>query len=113
MAQTDRNRKLIVRTALATSSTIATLVGAQSLVMLDAAQFQQDAALTAAETGAANNEVISAAPGITILRQSGQNTTTQSNSAATTTSIQPPNPVQITGPTIVQQPFSFRTRSSR
>lgn len=36
MANTDRARKLMVRTALTTSTTIATLVGAQSLAMLDA-----------------------------------------------------------------------------
>jgi hypothetical protein len=41
MVNTDRARKLLVRSALVTGSTIATLVGAQNLAMLDASQFQQ------------------------------------------------------------------------
>lgn len=46
MANTDRARKLLVRTALTTSATIATLVGAQNFAMLDARQFQSnDAAI--------------------------------------------------------------------
>ncbi len=40
MANSDRARKLLIRTALATSATIATLIGAQNLAMLDASQFQ-------------------------------------------------------------------------
>lgn len=35
MASAERNRKLFVRSVLVTGSTIATLVGAQSLIMLD------------------------------------------------------------------------------
>ena len=46
MANTDRARKLMVRSALATSATIATFVGAQNLAMLDMRQFVLDPALT-------------------------------------------------------------------
>lgn len=38
MANADRNRKLFVRSVLVTGSTIATLVGAQGLIMLDVNQ---------------------------------------------------------------------------
>jgi hypothetical protein len=41
MVNTDHARKLLVRSALVTGSTIATLVGAQNLAMLDESQFQQ------------------------------------------------------------------------
>ncbi|MCB9461129.1 MAG: hypothetical protein H6670_15850 [Anaerolineaceae bacterium] len=40
MANTDRGRKLLVRSAMVTSTTIATLVGSQNLAMLDARAFQ-------------------------------------------------------------------------
>ena len=36
----DRARKLFIRTALVTSSTVATLIGAQNLALLDTKQFQ-------------------------------------------------------------------------
>ena len=54
MANTDRARKLMVRSALATSATIATFVGAQNLAMLDMRQFVLDPALT--------SEAVTAAP---------------------------------------------------
>lgn len=109
MANPDRTRKLLVRTALVTSTTIATIVGAQNLAMLDANQF------LATETPVTENviapsppeiTVLQAAPSIIILRQSGQ---------VSTTTIQPPTPAQIAAPdpVIVQQPVPQRSQSSR
>ena len=40
MANPDRARKLFVRSALVTSTTIATFVGAQNLAMLDATRLE-------------------------------------------------------------------------
>lgn len=134
MANTDRARKLLVRTALVTTSTIATLIGAQNLALMDAR------ALMPAETVTDNNVVgampdavqapvpvthsapeitiMQAAPSITILRQAGQvSMAAPAVSAPTTTSIQPPAPAQISAPApvIVQQaqPVPQRSRSSR
>lgn len=124
MANTDRARKLLVRTALVTSTTIATLVGAQNLAMLDANQF------LATETPVAGNvpaplpntlptpaevvrsapeiTILQAAPSIIILRQSGKVSTALpvTGGTNTTTTIQPPIPAQIAAPdpVIVQQP---------
>ncbi|MCB9451038.1 MAG: hypothetical protein H6672_06335 [Anaerolineaceae bacterium] len=121
---------MIVRTALVTSSTIATLVGAQNLAMLDAVRFQQDiqqapdtvAAVTTTltDTGAVVNGIQHAAPSVVIVRGSGQaNSSSQSSTA--NTQILPPNPSQISSPqtVTVQQPTSIfrsfpqRGRSSR
>ncbi|MCL4876776.1 MAG: hypothetical protein KJ064_08965 [Anaerolineae bacterium] len=122
MANPDRTRKLLVRTALVTSTTIATIVGAQNLAMLDANQFlatetpvtenvialSPSATVTAAAVIRAAPEitVLQAAPSIIILRQSGQ---------VSTTTIQPPTPAQIAAPdpVIVQQPVPQRSQSSR
>ena len=41
MANQDHFRKLLIRSALVTSSTIATLVGAQTLMLLDAEEFNE------------------------------------------------------------------------
>ena len=136
MANTDRARKLLVRTALVTSTTIATLVGAQNFAMLDARDFPIDltpssepnevvnevivvepvATRTPApiERAAPNITIMQAAPSITILRQSGQINTSQPT-AANVTSIQPPAPSQITAPNpvAIQQPVPQSSRSSR
>ena len=132
MANTDRARKLLVRTALVTSTTIATLIGAQNFAMLDARDFQMDltpssepndvVVVTPAvtrtpvqvERAAPNITILHAAPSITILRQSGQITTAQ-GVVANVTGIQPPVPAQITAPdpVVVQQPVPQRSRASR
>jgi hypothetical protein len=133
MANTDRARKLLVRTALVTSTTIATLVGAQNFAMLDARSFQaatpdpvtqpNDIVVVTpvatrtpvfVERAAPDITILHAAPSITILRQSGQITMSQPVTASVT-SIQPPAPSQITAPdpVVVQQPVPQSSRSSR
>jgi hypothetical protein len=132
MANTDRARKLLVRTALVTSTTIATLVGAQNFAMLDARDFPIDLTPSSEpnevvvvtpsatrtpvqiERAAPDITILQAAPSITILRQSGQINTSQPT-AANVTSIQPPAPSQITAPNpvVVQQPVPQRSQSSR
>lgn len=124
MANTDRARKLLVRTALVTSTTIATLIGAQNLAMLDASQLQAtQTPLTEDVVARSLNEnntpvpviraapevtILQAAPSIIILRQSGE-------VATTLPAIQPPNPAQISAPdpVIVQQPVTQQSRSTR
>ncbi|MBZ0301028.1 MAG: hypothetical protein K8J31_14870 [Anaerolineae bacterium] len=112
MANSDRARKLLVRTALVTSSTIATLVGAQNLAMLDNTQFAQNpttpdtvlelssedlASDTAINNVAPELAIVRAAPSITIIRQSGQE--------RTASLIQPPDPVAVATPQpVIVQP---------
>ncbi len=133
MANTDRARKLLVRTSLVTSTTIATIIGAQNLAMLDATQFkltetpmsESNVALSPNETvtqavviqATPTTTILQAAPSIIILRQSGEQSpilpTTSSVNNSTT--IQPPVPSQITvpDPVIIQQPAPQRSQSSR
>jgi hypothetical protein len=110
MANTDRTRKLIVRTALVTSSTFATIIGAQSLATLDAQQFGQTVQDTqinlAADSVLPPDSVVVArvapnivgirvAPNITILRQPDSASATVNASSGTNANIQPPVPEQI------------------
>lgn len=133
MANTDRARKLLVRTALVTSTTIATIVGAQNLAMLDASQFlatqtpitDNVVAFSPSETNtpvavvrsAPELTILQAAPSIIILRQSGEASAAPPviGSTITNNAIQPPIPAQITAPdpVIVQQPIPQQSRSSR
>lgn len=133
MANTDRARKLLVRTALVTSTTIATLVGAQNLAMLDASQFsaaqtavtenvaalppQATSSPVAVIRAAPEFTILQAAPSIIILRQSGKVATPfpAIGSPNTATIIQPPIPAQITAPdpVIIQQSAPQQSRSSR
>lgn len=133
MANTDRARKLLVRTALVTSTTIATIVGAQNLAMLDASQFlatqtpaiENVAVLSPIETTtpvaviqtAPEITILQAAPRIIILRQPGRVSTALpvTGSINTNNAIQPPIPARIVAPNpvIVQQPVPQRSRSSR
>lgn len=133
MANTDRARKLLVRTALVTSTTIATLIGAQNLAMLDASQFlatetpvtdNVDALLpggtntpVAVMRAAPELTILQAAPSIIILRQSGEVSAALplNGGANSNTTIQPPIPAQISAPNpvIVQQPVPQPSRSSR
>ncbi len=139
MANPDRARKLLVRSALVTSATIATFVGAQSLAMLDASQLE--AIFTPSPEAISNPlpevstplpvqqvapelTIQQAAPSIIILRRAGQ----PNSGAAPSSTIQPPaqiavpNPVLMQPPTgqiaapnpqIVQQPIVQSSRSSR
>jgi len=128
MANTDRARKLLVRTALVTSTTIATIVGAQNLAMLDASQFlatETPVAETPNVTDASVEivratpeiTILQAAPSIIILRQSGEVSTALSMTSSTNTNniIQPPIPAQIAAPdpVIIQQPVPQQSQSSR
>lgn len=133
MANTDRARKLLVRTALVTSTTVATIVGAQNLAMLDASRFlatqtpltDNTVVLSPVETAtpvgviraAPEITILQAAPSIIILRQSGELSAALPVTGGTNsnTTIQPPNPSQITAPNplIVQQPVPQQSRSSR
>jgi hypothetical protein len=115
MANVDRTRKLLVRTALVTSSTIATLVGAQNLALLDIRQNEQILTPTTEpdqvllltpvpSIGTATSvlvtpfvEITHAAPSITILRRAGQSGPIQPASDQPA-SIQPPAPVQLAAP---------------
>ncbi len=92
MSNVNRNRKLVVRSALAVSSTIAILAGAEALMIQDtqtnsasAAQFDQ--------TGTSDQNINGA--------QSNSNIVTIRSSNGTTRYYQP------------SQSFSRRTRSSR
>jgi hypothetical protein len=115
MANADRTRKLLVRTALVTSSTIATLIGAQNLALLDTRQIEQGLTPTTGPTEAPSPtpgalleaatpaqasptlEIVRAAPRLTILRRAGQAGPIQPVSIQPA-SIQPPNPVQLAAP---------------
>lgn len=128
---TDRGRKLLVRTALVTSVTVATLIGAQNLAMLDQKRFELSQAssgnpdlillpppsqpenqtsLVAGET-ARPSEIRHVAPNLVILRQPGvvnadTPPATNTQNALVNGAILPPNPVALAAPApvIVQQP---------
>lgn len=126
MANTDRTRKLLVRTFLVTGSTVATIIGAQTLVALDertfanAADVSADAALlgnsTQAITNAAPGTTINrAAPSIVILRQGQQ--TPQVVPNAPTVQLQQQPQISVPQPQLQmntqQQLLSMRSRSTR
>ncbi len=136
MANTDRARKLLVRSALVTSTTIATFVGAQNLAMLDtrlisltATPFAESAAevpalvvptsevmasVTSMPQAVAPTLMIQkAAPSIIVLRQSQQQAaspivSSHSPAQGNAMVIQPPVPAQMAAPApvIVQQQSS-------
>lgn len=106
MVNGDRNRKLLVRSAFVTGSTIAVLIGAQNLAMLDARQFEtstpentslstiespmllSNQSLAAHQSPEIAVTIVQAPPSITILRQAGNPSTSINNSQQTV--IQPP-----------------------
>jgi hypothetical protein len=115
-AKLTSTKRFAVRLSLVTGSTLATIIGAQSLASIDKLiTASPDPAVTSPElqpalTSAPPNgsgvtpsaDAAHVAPAITILRRPGQtgaNTTSNVN-------IQPPAPVQITAPdpVIVQEP---------
>lgn len=128
MANADRTRKLLVRTFLVTGSTVATIIGAQTLVALDERTFANTADVNADTalvdssaqtiTNAAPEITINrAAPSIVILRQGQQ--TPQVVASAPTVQLQQP---QISAPQpqlntqqqlTLQQLLSMRSRSTR
>lgn len=127
MANPDRARKLLIRTALATGSTIATLLGAQNLALLDSALFQPTTLLPAEPAATTITSTLvpaqttpdliiqQAAPNFVILRHanpSGNSSAApvnvQSNTAQTDGRVvfQPPVPNALAAPSpiVVQQP---------
>ena len=124
MANMDRSKKLLVRTALVTGSTVATLIGAQSLALLDQRSFAVEAQTAAVPTveavqlqqATATTEIIHEAPSIVILRGSTAQQATAVPAATnnTTTVILPPSPqVAASSPVVVQQQAPVTSRSSR
>jgi len=121
-AKMTSTKRFVVRTALVTSTTLATILGAQALASTDGAGLIQPTAgaptevAVAATSGSA--QVVSAAPDIVILRRAGD----QPASAQTTTppvvnhtiaqspQVTLPNPVQVVPQ---QQIIIPHTRSSR
>lgn len=134
-------KKFIVRTSLVTGSTLAVIVGAQTLIGVDLQksaatpqpqidQIAQSPTTTTQLPAAAipNQTIVNAAPNVVILRRPSQSgiTAQSSNSGAVVqrqtiapVSIQPPSPVAIPQQqTIVQSPgsssgFVPTTRSTR
>ncbi len=135
-------KRFAVRTTLATSTTLATIIGAQALVSLDENAFSvtptavdMSVGLAPQPTGSTDlssstDTTLKAAPPIiVILRHAGQqpvNAPSAAPSASITSSnppsaaIQPPNPVQVVAPQPVQQqqpqqrpPAVAQTRSTR
>jgi len=131
MANTERARKLLVRSAIATSATVTTLFGAQNLAALDLAKADlnnfvgsdpvvmadtlptQDLQAQITNTPAnleptlvPTAQILHSAPTITILRQPGQVNTTGTNVSNNQIVIQPPQPVAVAqpAPIIVQPP---------
>jgi len=118
MANPDRTRKLLVRSALVTSATIATFVGAQNLAMLDATRLEAMFTPTPVPVVHAAPDLViqQAAPSIIILRRAGQTGDVAVNPAASLpVVIQPPAPAEVAvpAPVIVQQPIIQSSRSSR
>ncbi len=133
MANPDRARKLLVRSALVTSTTIATFLGAQNLAMLDTRQFEllltpspevvnmlppTEAIPPTVQAAAPTLVIQQAAPSIIILRQSanpGSGSQPTPFIVQQLAAIQPPAPavISVPAPVIVQQPIRQSSRSSR
>jgi hypothetical protein len=126
-------KRFLVRTALVTGSTIATIVGAQSLAMLDSKQLETIVStlptLVPTQTQATEvaASVVNAAPAIIILRHPAQAATAivtapiVRRQSALAAAIQPPAPVVADAPapviiqaqSAVSAPSQPVTRSSR
>lgn len=113
MATSDRARKLLVRSALASSATAAVFIGAGNLATLDAhvldsaPQFAGEAA--ANPSSATTLPVIQhVAPSLTVVRAPGSTA-----SASASTRIQPPAAVQLSAPVRIPRPVLQRSRASR
>ncbi|MBL8145964.1 MAG: hypothetical protein JNL34_06235 [Anaerolineae bacterium] len=124
------NKRFAVRLSLVTTSTLALIMGAQSLATLDtvnaaAAATEHSAGATVTNTAASTTETViaNAAPQITILRHAAPSitiqahdstastTATKSSTAAAPATMQPPVPVVVSSSS---QSFSIpMTRSSR
>lgn len=114
MATPDRARKLLVRSALATSATAAVFIGAGNLATLDAhvldsaLQPASEFAAPSTSAGAALPVIQHVAPSLTIVRASGS-----AGSTSASTRIQPPAAVQMAAPVRIPRPVLQRSRASR
>lgn len=107
----NSTKRFLVRLSLITSSTIATIVGAQSLAVMDRPSVpQQNMVVSNGPT------VPQAPPSIVILRHPGQIALNDTQSAAQLgVVVQPPQAITIAppSPVIVSAPVQAVTRSSR
>jgi hypothetical protein len=120
MASSDNARKLLIRTALVTGTTVATLFGAQTLAVMDTEVLTEVLTPTASEIMLDSESdsipqsesfvIQRAAPSVTILRRAGtvrtvdgQNAASQANTSGMV--ILPPSPITLADPApiIVQQ----------
>ncbi len=118
-------KRFLVRMSLVTGSTLATIVGAQSLIALDGPAFSKNGSLaspSAAVIPASGSTlpVQVAPPSIIILGSSGQPQTALStisggHNPQSLPAVQPPRPVVIVppSPVVVSAPAMPMTRSSR
>lgn len=113
----NSTKRFLVRLSLITSSTMATMVGAQSLAVMD--RQPDNISVPQPNVVVSNNTAVpQAPPSIVILRHPGQ-ASTASNSAQpaaqTGVVVQPPQPVTIAppSPVIVSAPVQAVTQSSR
>lgn len=115
MANTDRARKLFIRSVLATGATIATFVGAQNLAMLDRqAGPDAPASVTAAMPATIEPLIRRAAPAIIVLRPADSTAAQRPSSSLRQIAIAPPVPVAAgPAPAIVPQPVRQSSRSTR
>ncbi len=127
MAGMTAAKRFIIRISLITGSTLATIIGAQSLAALDSGQFSSDSTSSnppslpptsiqtqPTEENTEKTDIMprQAAPNIVILRRPGQTSSIGGNSsesgsstAITGVTVQPPSPVQVAPPpaVVVQQ----------
>ena len=119
-------KRFMVRTAMVTGTTLATILGSQSLAAFD--QANSAASVEPINTEPSNTTFVfptistvidapAVAPSIVILRHQGETVTTVPTQTITQSRIAPPNPVQIAPPQpVIQQvtaPSVPTTRSSR
>lgn len=121
MPNLDRSKKLLVRVALVSGSTVAALFGAQTLAMFDQSAQATERLLASTSTEAPPStsvaiptvEIVHQAPSVVILRSQQTSsptgvrpaTNTPANVVAAPQVILPPSPQEISapGPIIVQQ----------
>ncbi len=108
MSQIDRSKRLFVRSALIAGSTVATMIGAQTLAVLDqrtaTTQTVQAASLNTQQSG---TSLLLGTSGVVRLRRSDdEEQFFQNNNSGTSGSF-------FSSPSIVQQFPSVSTRSSR
>ncbi len=111
-------KRFAVRLSLVTSSTVAMIIGAQSLATLNqvnAAPVDNIVSVPVVQV----TPIVHAAPSITIIRRAGTTTTASANTsgtttAAPTTAMQAPVPIVLSPAQQAQQQMTIpRTRSSR